>query len=60
MGTLDKDDTIYMDLTGKFPVRSMDGMTTVFILYDWTSNATMAEPIENAQDDTMVRVFQEK
>ena len=57
VGKLDKDGTIYVDLTGKFPVSSMDGMTTVFILYNWTSNAILAEPIENAQDETMVRVF---
>ena len=57
MGKLDKDGTIYVDLIGKFPIRSMEGMTTVFILYDWTSNAILAEPIENAQDKTMVRVF---
>merc|ERR1712155_17519 len=35
-------------------------MTTVFIPYDWTSNAILAEPIENAQDETMVRVFKEQ
>ena len=60
MGTLDKDSTIYIDLTGKFPVRSMDGMTTVFILYNWTSNVILAEPIEKAQNNTMARVFKEK
>ena len=35
-------------------------MVTVFILYDWTSNAILAEPIENAKDETMIRVFEEK
>ena len=34
VGTLDKDGTIYVDLTRKFPVRSMDSMTIIFILYD--------------------------
>ena len=29
-----KDGTIYVDFTGKFPIRSMDGMVTIFIIYD--------------------------
>jgi hypothetical protein len=55
-----KDGTIYTDLTGRFPVRSLDGMVTVFVLYDWTTNAILASPIENAEETTIVRVFKEK
>ena len=40
-----KNGTIYTDFTGKFPVRSLDGMVTVFVLYDWTSNAILADPM---------------
>ena len=29
-----KDGIMYTDLTGNFPVRSIDGFTTFFILYD--------------------------
>ena len=29
-------------------------MTAVLILYDWTTSAILAEPIENAQDETIV------
>ena len=36
-----KYDTIFVDLTGKFPLRSVDGYTAIFILYDWTSNANI-------------------
>lgn len=57
---MDKDGTIYVDLTGKFPIRSMDGMTDIFILYDWTTNAILAKPIKNAQDETMVKVFKKR
>jgi len=60
-GKLDpKGGTICTDLTGSFPVCSLDRMVSVFILYDWTSNAILAEPIENAKEATIVRVFKEK
>ncbi len=52
-----KEGTFYADLTGRFPVRSIDGMITVFILYDWITNAILAEPIENAKSETLVQVF---
>ena len=55
-----KDGTTYMDCTGKFPIRSLDGMVTIFILYDWSSNAILAEPIPNVKDVTIIRVFKEK
>ena len=55
-----KTGTVYTDFTGKFPVRSLDGMVTVFILYDWTSNAILADPVENTKDDTIVRVFKQR
>ncbi len=55
-----KNGTIYTDLTGRFPARLLDGMVKVFVLYGWTTNAILAEPMENAKDETMVRVFKEK
>ena len=44
-----------MDCTGKFPVRSLDGMVTMFIMYDWSSNSILAEPIENTKDEVIQR-----
>jgi len=35
----------------------MDGMTTVFILYDWTTNAIWVTPITDAKDETTVKAF---
>ena len=35
-------------------------MTTVFVLYDWTTNAILIEPVENTKSETLVRVFKEK
>jgi len=52
-----KDGTIYIDLMGNFPLCSMDGMQTVFIVYDWTSNAIIATPITDAKDETMIAAF---
>ena len=36
-----KDRTIYVDFTSRFPIRSMDGMVAIFIVYDWTTNAIL-------------------
>ena len=39
--------TIYVDYTGNFPIRSMEGNTAIFILYDWSSNAILTTPVKN-------------
>ena len=58
MGRVDKKDgTIYVDNTGNFPITSIDSMKAVFILYDWTSNAILATPIETATDEQMIQAF---
>ena len=47
LGYVDKKEgTIYADLTGKFPITSIHGMTEMCIMYDWTSNAILATPIK--------------
>jgi hypothetical protein len=55
-----KDGTIYVDFTGKFPIRSMDGMTAIFILYDWTTNAILATPVKDGKEETTIATFEEK
>ena len=42
-----KSGTIYVNYTGNFPIRSMEGNTSIFILYDWSSNAILATPVKN-------------
>ena len=42
-----KDGTVYVDFTRDFPIRSMDGMVEIFIVYDWTTNAILATPVNN-------------
>ena len=54
------DGTTYMDCTGKFPVKSLDGMVTLLIMYDWSSNSILAKPIENTKDETIIAAFKEK
>ena len=46
-----KDGTTYMNCTGKIPVRSNNGMMTMFIIYHWSSNSILAEA------DGMVKMF---
>ena len=41
-----KDWTVYVDFTGKLPIRSMDGMVALFIIYDWKTNAILATPVK--------------
>ncbi len=55
-----KECTFYDNLTGRFPVRLINGMVNVFILYNWSTNAIPAEPIENAKSETLVEVFKKQ
>ena len=60
MGMINKKDgTIYADLTGNFPITSMNGMQAVFIIYDWTTNAILATPIKYAKAETIVECFKQ-
>ena len=54
-----KDGTIYIDFTGKFPIRSSDGMTSILIVYDWTTNAILATPVKDLKDETVVAAFRD-
>ena len=35
-------------------------MVTMFIMYDWSSNSILAEPIESTKNDKIIEVFREK
>ena len=61
MGSIDqKDGTIYADLTGRFPITSMDGKQAMFIMYDWTTNAILATTIKDAKAETIVEYFNQQ
>ena len=60
LGYVDKKEgTIYADSTGKFPITSIHGMTEMFIMYDWTSNAILATPIKEAKAEKIVECFKQ-
>ena len=50
---------MHTNLTGNFPVRSIDGFTCFFVLYDWTTNAILAIPMKDTKDDSMIRASKE-
>ena len=43
-----KDDTIFVDLTRKFPLINVNGYTAIFILYYWTRNVIFTNSIKDA------------
>ena len=49
--------TLYVDYTCNFPIRSMEGNTAIFILYDWSSNAILATPVKKLKDEITVLAF---
>jgi hypothetical protein len=49
---------IYTDRTGQFPVVSSKGNKYVMILYDYDSNAIMAQPIIDRTAPEFLRAFQ--
>ena len=49
--------TIYFNYTSNFPIRSMEGITSIFILYNWSSNAILATPVKKLKNKTTVAAF---
>ena len=54
-----KDGTIYVDLTGNFPIRSLAGHTSIFVVYDWTTNAILVRAMKGASDNEMIKAFKD-
>jgi hypothetical protein len=48
---------IATDLTGRFPSTSSRGNKDIFILYDYDSNAILAEPMKNRSDTEHLRAY---
>jgi hypothetical protein len=51
-------DQIYTDQTGRFPVVSSKGNTYIMILYDYDSNAILAQPIKDRTSPELLKAFQ--
>jgi hypothetical protein len=49
---------IYTDQTGRFPVVSSKGNKYIMILYDYDSNAILAQPIKDRTAPELLKVFQ--
>jgi hypothetical protein len=48
---------IYTDQTGRFPTTSSRGNKYVMILYDYDSNAILAEPLKSKSEGEMIRAY---
>jgi hypothetical protein len=49
---------IYTDQTGRFPVVSRKGNKYIMILYDYDSNAILAQPIKDRTAPELLKAFQ--
>jgi hypothetical protein len=49
---------IYTDQTGRFPVVSSKGNKFIMILYDYDSNAILAQPIKDRTSPELLKAFQ--
>ena len=51
------DNTVYMDLTGRFPYTSINGNKCMLIVYDYTLNAVLVEPIDNFESKMICAAY---
>jgi len=54
---LSSQDKAFMDLTGRFPIRSSRGNEYILIAYHYDSNAILGEPIKNRQAATITSAW---
>ena len=48
------DGTLYVHFTRKFPIRSMDGMVAICVVYDWTKKGIIATPVTKMKEEIIV------
>ena len=51
--------TLYTDMTGSFPVQSLEGMQAFFVAYDYDTNAIFAIPTNDLKDATIIVAFEQ-
>ena len=51
--------TLYTDMTGSFPVQSLEGMHAFFVAYDYDTNMIFAIPTKNLKDETIIAAFEQ-
>eukprot|EP00957_Ditylum_brightwellii_P020260 1529204-Ditylum_brightwellii.AAC.1 len=47
----------FTDQTGRFPILSSQGYQYIYVLYDYDSNAILAEPIRNHSEQELIQAF---
>ena len=50
--------TIYLDQTGKFPVKSRAVNSYIMVMVEIDSNYILVEPMKNKTDDEMIATYQ--
>eukprot|EP00957_Ditylum_brightwellii_P189076 14393063-Ditylum_brightwellii.AAC.1 len=51
------DHTLYIDLTGKFPVTSQAGNKYILVAYDYDSNTILDVPVPNQSDSSLTKAI---
>ncbi|KAL7503323.1 hypothetical protein ACHAXN_001123 [Cyclotella atomus] len=51
------ENTLYTDLTGKFPVKSFHGSHMLFVAYAYGPNAILTRPMRNRSDAEMIKAY---
>ena len=51
--------TLYTDMTGSFPVQSLEGMHAFFVAYDYDTNMIFAIPTKDLKDETIITAFEQ-
>ena len=51
------ENTVYMDMTGKFPHRSINGNQCMLVVYDYATNAILVEAIKNFESNTICEAY---
>ena len=51
---------VYIYLTGKFPIHSLQGMVHIFVVFHRASNAILVKPMADSNETSVVSAFTEK
>ena len=51
------ENTIYSDLTGRFPIQSYEGVNYIFMAYVYKLNAILLRSMKSREDASMVEAF---
>ena len=51
---------VYIDLTGKFPILSLQGMVHIFVMLHWDSDSILVKTMTDANETSVLSAFTEK